>query len=167
MPENYRHIANKGCPVPDSDRDGVLDDIDQCPNVVGTVANFGCPEEEKITQQDEEKINYFAKTLLFQYGKSALRSSDEASLDEIVGIMNAYPFSKFSIEGHSDNSSSNSHNMRLSLSRAKAVKNYLVSQGIDPDRVSAQGFGEGRPIADNSTKEGRTKNRRVEIVLMN
>ncbi len=160
-------LANKGCPVPDSDRDGVLDDIDQCPNVVGTVANFGCPEEEKITQQDEEKINYFAKTLLFQYGKSALRSSDEASLDEIVGIMNAYPFSKFSIEGHSDNSSSNSHNMRLSLSRAKAVKNYLVSQGIDPDRVSAQGFGEGRPIADNSTKEGRTKNRRVEIVLMN
>jgi len=160
-------LANKGCPVPDSDLDGVLDDVDQCPNVAGTVANFGCPEEEKITQQDEEKINYFAKTLLFLYGKSELRASDKASLDEIVGIMNAYPFSKFSIEGHSDNSSSSSHNMRLSLNRSKAVKNYLVSQGVDPDRLSAQGFGEGRPIANNSTKEGRTLNRRVEIVLRN
>lgn len=160
-------LANKGCPIPDSDRDGVLDDVDECPNVVGTVANSGCPEEETITQQDEEKINYFAKTLLFLYGKSTLRVSDKASLDEVVGIMNAYPFSKFSIEGHTDNSSGNSHNLRLSLRRAKAVKDYLVSQGIDPDRLSAQGFGEGRPIADNSTKEGRMMNRRVEIVLMN
>jgi len=166
-PEVPGILANQGCPIPDSDQDGVLDTEDQCPNVVGTVANFGCPEEEKISQQDEEKINYFAKTLLFEYGRTTLRASDRASLDEVVTIMNAYPFARFAIEGHTDNSSSQTHNLRLSLNRAKAVKNYLVSRGIDPDRLSAQGFGEGRPITSNATKEGRRENRRVEIVLKN
>ncbi len=166
-PEVPGILANKGCPIPDSDQDGVLDNVDKCPNVAGSLDNFGCPIEEIISQQDEEKINYFARTLLFEYGKTTLRSSDKASLNEVVGIMNAYPFSKFSIEGHTDNSSGQTHNLRLSLNRAKAVKNYLVSRGIDPDRLSAQGFGEGRPIAPNSTKEGRRKNRRVEIVLRN
>ena len=166
-PEVPGILANQGCPIPDSDQDGVLDDVDQCPNVVGTVANFGCPEDEKITQQDEEKINYFARTLLFEYGRTTLRASDRASLDEVVTIMNAYPFAKFSIEGHTDNSSGQSLNLRLSLNRAKTVKNYLVSQGVDPDRLSAQGFGEGRPIDSNATKAGRTNNRRVEIVLRN
>lgn len=166
-PEVPGILANQGCPIPDSDQDGVLDDVDKCPNVVGTVANFGCPEEEKISQQDEEKINYFAQTLLFEYGRTTLRASDRAALDEVVTIMNAYPFAKFAIEGHTDNSSSQTHNLRLSLNRAKAVKNYLVAKGIDPDRLSAQGFGEGRPIDSNATKEGRRRNRRVEIVLRN
>jgi len=164
-PEVPGILANQGCPIPDTDQDGVLDDVDQCPNVVGTVANFGCPEEDKISQQDKEKINYFAQTLLFEYGRTTLRDADKQSLDEVVTIMNAYPFARFAIEGHTDNSSSQTHNLRLSLRRAKAVKDYLVLQGIDPDRLSAQGFGEGRPIDSNATKEGRRRNRRVEIVL--
>ncbi|MBT8304707.1 MAG: OmpA family protein [Bacteroidia bacterium] len=166
-PEVPGILANKGCPIPDSDQDGVLDSEDRCPTVAGSIDNFGCPLDEQISKQDEEKINYFARTLLFQYGKTTLRSSDKAALDEVVAIMNTYPFSKFSIEGHTDNSSGPAFNLRLSLNRAKAVKDYLVSQGIDPDRLSAQGFGEGRPIASNSTKEGRRMNRRVEIVLRN
>jgi len=77
--------------------------------------------------------------------------------------MNENPTLKLKIEGHTDNAGNDDANMKLSEDRAEAVKTYLVSKGISADRITAEGFGETMPIADNGTAAGRTKNRRVEI----
>jgi len=165
-PEVAGLITNAGCPIPDTDRDGILDDEDKCPNEAGPLSNNGCPEIT-ITEEDEAKINVFARTLLFTYGKETLRDSDKASLDEILVIMETYPKSKFYIDGHTDDTSGANHNLKLSRKRANSVKQYLVENGIDASRLRARGFGESRPIAPNNSKEGRRMNRRVEIILIN
>jgi outer membrane protein OmpA-like peptidoglycan-associated protein len=81
-------------------------------------------------------------------------------------ILKEYPSSKFSIEGHTDSDGSNEFNLRLSDSRALAVKKYLVEQGIDEFRLSAMGYGESKPIDTNNTKAGKANNRRVEVKLV-
>jgi outer membrane protein OmpA-like peptidoglycan-associated protein len=76
-----------------------------------------------------------------------------------------YPNAKLTIEGHTDNTGTNAHNMKLSNDRAKSVVDYLVSKGIDASRLTAVGFGEEKPVTTNKTAEGRTLNRRVELKL--
>ncbi len=154
---------NNGCPWPDTDGDGVLDKDDNCPDVPGTVANNGCPE---VTEEVQKTLNEYAKTILFDSGKSSIKAESDQVLRDIVGILNEYPTAKFSVEGHTDSAGSNKLNQRLSDSRANAVKNYLVENGIDQFRLSAVGYGEDRPIATNKTRAGRAKNRRVEINLV-
>jgi len=89
------------------------------------------------------------------------------ALQEVANAVNAYPDARILIEGHTDDVGSDSYNMNLSSARANAVLTYLVETfQIDPRRLSATGYGESRPIADNTTEEGRQKNRRVEIILL-
>ncbi|GAL70086.1 OmpA domain protein [Jejuia pallidilutea] len=154
--------ANNGCPWPDSDSDGVFDKDDKCPDVKGTVANNGCPE---LTEAVQKALNDYAKTILFDTGKSTIKAQSSAVLQDIIAILKEYSNAKFTIEGHTDSTGSEKLNQRLSDSRANAVKEYLIENGIDAFRLSALGYGESKPIDTNKTRAGRANNRRVEINL--
>ncbi|MBP8066454.1 MAG: OmpA family protein, partial [Flavobacterium sp.] len=154
---------NAGCPWPDTDGDGVADKDDKCPDVKGTVANNGCPE---VSEDAIKRLNDFAKTILFNSGKSSFQKQTFPVLQSIVVILKEYPTSKFHIEGHTDSDGSDAFNLKLSKERAAAVKNYLVENGVAADRLTSEGYGESKPIASNKTAKGKAQNRRVEVKLV-
>ena len=162
-PQQAGPKENNGCPWPDTDSDGVLDKDDECPEEAGPASNKGCPE---VTQEVQTQLNSFAKTILFDVGKSTIRPESATVLNNIVNVLNKYKNSKFSVEGYTDTSGNKDKNQRLSEDRAYSVKAYLVDKGINPARLSAKGFGPEKPIASNKTKKGRELNRRVEINLV-
>jgi OOP family OmpA-OmpF porin len=100
----------------------------------------------------------------FDSGKSTIKPESRPIIGQIVQMLNANPDLMISIEGHTDNVGNPKSNMILSNDRAKSVMAEIVSQDIDAKRLSAVGYGQDKPIADNSTEEGRAKNRRVELV---
>ncbi|MFI8605329.1 OmpA family protein [Cellulophaga baltica] len=155
--------SNKGCPFLDKDGDGVLDKDDMCPDVAGTVANKGCPE---VTEEVQKQLNDYARTILFDTGKSSIKAESTSVMVDIITILKEYPNAKFTVEGHTDSVGSAKLNQSLSESRALSVKEFLVEKGIEEFRLSAIGYGEEKPIASNSTRAGRTQNRRVEINLV-
>ncbi len=159
-------VANNGCPWPDTDGDGILDKDDKCPNEVGTVANNGCPEV-KPTEEVVKALNTYARSILFETGKASFQKSADEVLQAMVVIFKEYPRANFSIEGYTDSVGSKSTNQSLSERRANAVRDYLISNGINADRLTAKGFGEDNPIATNNTRAGRAENRRVEVKLKN
>lgn len=151
---------NDGCPWPDRDGDGVPDKDDRCPDVKGPASNQGCPE---MDEEVVKKLKEFAKAIYFDTGKSTLKIGSEQTLSAIRIIMNEYPNSRFSIEGHTDSVGKADKNMILSRDRAAAVKDWLIANGISSSRLSSEGFGQDKPIADNKTAAGRAQNRRTEI----
>lgn len=157
--------ANKGCPWPDTDGDGVLDKDDQCPNEAGEVANNGCPKVEP-TEEVMAQLNEYARTILFDTGRSTLKSESNTTLNAMVAILKDYPKAKFSLDGYTDSVGAAKSNKLLSERRANAVRDYLIANGIGEDRLVAQGFGEENPIDSNKTRAGRANNRRVEVKLM-
>lgn len=165
-PKDRGDIALKGCP--DNDGDGIPDIDDKCPTKAGIKATGGCPViEEAEKQAIIEKINFAAKSIQFESGKDIIKTSSFTTLDNIVSIMKLYPYSNWSIEGHTDNQGDDKMNQELSDKRAAAVKKYFVDKGIDASRLQSKGFGETTPIAENTSAAGRAKNRRVEIKLVN
>jgi SH3 domain-containing YSC84-like protein 1 len=102
----------------------------------------------------------------FATGKADLTPDSETSLNEVLTTLKDHPDWKVRVEGFTDNVGSREGNQKLSSDRADAVMNWLVNHGIDRNRLSAKGYGEDRPIATNSTAEGRAQNRRVELVRM-
>ncbi len=162
-PNEAGPAENKGCPWSDKDSDGVLDKDDNCPDVAGTVANNGCPE---VTEEVQKQLNDYAKTILFDTGKSSIKAESTSVMVDIIRILGEYPNAKFSVEGHTDSSGGAKTNQKLSESRANAVRDFLIAEGIGADRLTATGYGEDRPIANNKTSKGRKENRRVEINLI-
>ncbi|MGB3143028.1 MAG: DUF5723 family protein [Maribacter sp.] len=158
-------VENKGCPWPDTDGDSVIDKDDECPTEMGTVANNGCPEPE-VTAEVQNSLNEYARTILFTTGKSSIKDESTPVLVDIVRILNEYPNAKFTVEGHTDSIGSVETNQKLSDSRAQSVMKFLIKEGIDASRLTAIGYGESKPIATNMYKDGRQKNRRVEINLV-
>ena len=154
---------NAGCPWPDRDGDKVLDKDDKCPDVAGTVANNGCPE---VSEEVMKRLNDYAKTILFDSGKSSFKAQTYPVLQAMVAILKEYPNSNFSLEGHTDSDGTDASNQILSENRAKAVKDYLVESGIASDRLASVGFGETKPIDSNKTKAGKANNRRTEVKLI-
>jgi outer membrane protein OmpA-like peptidoglycan-associated protein len=154
-----------GCPVPDRDSDGINDDEDKCPDLAGTTANNGCPD---VPANVSKSLGVAAQGIYFGTGTSnaKLTLKSNTSLDQVVRIMNENPGLHIRVEGHTDNMGNDDANMKLSEDRANAVKDYLVSKGISADRISAEGFGETQPIADNNTASGRTKNKRIELRMV-
>jgi OmpA-OmpF porin, OOP family len=102
----------------------------------------------------------------FDIDKASLKPESMGTLNMIVRVMKDNPGLKFEVDGHTDNSGSAAHNLSLSQQRADAVKDQLVKMGIDPSMLTTKGFGDGKPISDNTTAEGRANNRRVEFVRM-
>lgn len=152
----------QGCPIPDTDGDGVNDEIDQCPTVAGTVANHGCPE---VKAEIKKKVELNAKDIYFTPASDKILSTSFKSLDEVAEILKADKGLKLDISGHTDNTGDAAKNKVLSEQRAKAVNDYLVSKGVDASHLTAEGFGQEKPVADNKTDEGKKLNRRVELKL--
>lgn len=104
--------------------------------------------------------------IYFDFDMSVLLSKSFVELNKLVQTMQQNPGMELEIQGHTDNDGPEDYNLDLSLSRAKAVMDYLISKGIAEQRLTYNGFGSERPIADNATEEGREKNRRVEFVML-
>lgn len=103
--------------------------------------------------------------VLFATGKADLNTDAKIALAKLSGIVLNYPSLKMAIEGYTDSTGTVDFNMKLSQARADSVLDYLVIQGLDSSVLTAQGYGTDSPVADNSTAQGRQKNRRVEIVV--
>lgn len=101
--------------------------------------------------------------LQFETGKSTLQNSSQEQLDNIANVLAAYPNVKVKIGGYTDNTGDKAMNMNLSADRAATVMNALLQAGVNKDRLSAEGYGEDHPVADNTTEEGRTQNRRTSL----
>ncbi len=104
--------------------------------------------------------------ILFDTGKATLQPSSESTLSEIAKLMQDNVDLKLRVEGHTDNVGAAAANQALSEKRAQAVKAWLVNHGVATDRLIAKGFGDTKPVEDNSTDEGRAKNRRVELAKL-
>ncbi|HIP32717.1 MAG TPA: OmpA family protein [Crocinitomicaceae bacterium] len=181
-------VANEGCPKgeepKDTDGDGVVDSMDDCPTVKGTVN--GCPDRDGdgvadkddlcpdtpglkslkgcVLNEDEViALRKASKHIYFNSGSSVIMKKSYPDLDVIAGILKKHGEVKASIEGHTDSQGKDALNLKLSKSRAKSVKDYLISHGVKADHLSSQGYGETQPIADNKTSAGRAKNRRVIV----
>ncbi|MFN4234723.1 MAG: DUF5723 family protein [Bacteroidia bacterium] len=120
----------------------------------------------KLNKEEEEILKKAFDNLEFETGKAIIRQSSYASLDELAELMKKKPSWRLKISGHTDNQGKPASNMLLSKNRANAVKDYLVKKGIDANRFKVEWFGQTRPIADNKTPEGRQKNRRVEMLII-
>jgi len=165
-PSEAGPAANNGCPWADTDGDGVLDKDDKCPNEVGVAANNGCPEVIAApTAEVMATLNNYARTILFASAKSSFKQETYPVLQAITAILKEYPESNFTLEGHTDSDGPKSSNQLLSERRANAVRDYLISNGVNADRLVAAGFGEDYPIDSNSTRAGKKNNRRVEVKL--
>jgi outer membrane protein OmpA-like peptidoglycan-associated protein len=101
--------------------------------------------------------------VLFDFDRSNIKPEAAAILDRLVSFMNENKDKKVSLSGHTDSVGTEAYNQKLSERRVSSVRDYVVKKGVESGRVSGQGFGESKPIADNKTREGRAKNRRVEI----
>ena len=101
--------------------------------------------------------------VLFDFDRSTVKPEAAAILDRLVAFMNENKDKKVSLSGHTDNVGTDAYNQRLSERRVASVQDYVIKKGVGSESISGQGFGESKPIADNKTREGRAKNRRVEI----
>ena len=115
------------------------------------------PVSEKVT---------FAADAFFDFDKSTLKPEATAKLDDLVSKTKGINLEVIIAVGHTDSVGSDEYNQKLSIRRSEAVKAYLVSKGVEPNRVYTEGKGEKQPVADNKTTEGRAKNRRTEIEVV-
>lgn len=104
--------------------------------------------------------------ILFDVGRSTVKPGSQANIERIAVVLRQYPQHQILVEGHTDATGSEEFNLRLSQDRANAVRSALVAGGVDASKISAEGFGESQPVANNDTPAGRQQNRRVEIVIV-
>lgn len=138
----------------DRDADGVMNSLDDCPDTAtGTPVNSsGC-----------EMFNGVIEGVNFLSGSDTLTDVARSTLDEVVATLDVFPGVQLAIEAHTDSRGDAQANLELSRLRALSVVRYLIAQGIEIGRLQARAYGEARPIADNSTEDGRLLNRRVEF----
>jgi OOP family OmpA-OmpF porin len=115
------------------------------------------PVAEKVT---------LAADVLFDFDKSVLKPEGKSKLDDLAGKVKTINLEVVIAIGHTDSIGSDAYNQKLSVRRAESVKAYLVSKGVEPNRIYTEGKGEKQPVASNKTKDGRQKNRRVEIEVI-
>ncbi|MDP1742088.1 outer membrane protein OmpA [Polaromonas sp.] len=123
------------------------------------------PAPAPVAPPAATKVTYAADAF-FDFDKSVLKPEGKAKLDDLVGKIKGINLEVIIAVGHTDSVGSDSYNQKLSVARSESVKAYLVSKGIEKNRVYTEGKGEKQPVADNKTSEGRAKNRRVEIEVV-
>src|SRR5690606_21158521 len=116
-----------------------------------------------LSKDDMETLKRASEMVFFNTGSAEIKKESYDELDKIATILKKHPQVRALVEGHTDNTGGDDLNMRLSKERAKAVKDYLVSKGVEESRLKSEGYGPTRPIASNDTEAGRAKNRRVVI----
>ncbi|MCP4199100.1 MAG: OmpA family protein [Proteobacteria bacterium] len=159
-----------GCPDPDNDGDGFPDQTDKCPDQAEVLNGFededGCPDKGKqLVVVQEEKIRLLEKVRFATNSDRIIGKQSFDILISVAAVLKSRPAVKIRIEGHTDAVGSAQANRSLSERRADFVMNYLIKQGVEPDRLEAVGYGPDRPIAPNKTLAGRDTNRRVEFVI--
>ena len=147
-------VDNTGC-RPDGDKDGVVDVADLCPNTEAgeEVDATGCRKAAPIVLSG---VNFIS-------GSAELTEPAKAILDTVAASIAEHPALKLEVAGHTDDQGPAAFNEALSQQRAEAVRAYLIGKGAIEDNLSAKGYGEAKPIADNATPAGRAQNRRVEL----
>ena len=117
-----------------------------------------------VRNGDQLQLN-MPSDVTFASGEASVQTGFYGPLNDVAATLNEFPSTAVDIIGHADSQGAEDFNQRLSEQRAQSVQTYLQSQGVEPVRMASGGFGETRPIADNSTAAGRAQNRRVEIIL--
>jgi outer membrane protein OmpA-like peptidoglycan-associated protein len=158
-----------GCPEPDNDGDGILDADDKCVDVPETKNGYqdedGCPDEPPLARIEGCKI-IIAEKVYFDTNKATIKPVSFTLLNEVARIIKDNPgIQRIDIEGHTDSDGAAAYNLKLSDNRAKSVRKYLIGQGITAAKLTGKGYGKTRPIAENTTAEGKEKNRRVEFIV--
>jgi OOP family OmpA-OmpF porin len=158
--------ATNGCP-PDTDGDGVRDDQDACPNEKGVAdpdpTKNGCPKSVRVT--DKEIV--ILEQVQFDTGKATIKKASDDLLEQVASVLHDHPeILRVEVQGHTDSRGAPAFNKKLSQQRADAVVKALVARGAEPARLTPKGYGPDVPIAENTTDEGRQKNRRVEFKIV-
>ena len=154
-----------GCPIPDTDGDGINDEEDKCPDVKGSTGANGCPGEVK--KEIVQKVEYAAKRIQFKFGSAQLTTESFTVLDGVADVLKDSPEIKVIIEGHTSIDGTYDGNIKLSKNRAEKVKQYLESKGVDGGRLTTIGYGPDKPLNSGKTEVEKAENRRVEMKLSN
>jgi outer membrane protein OmpA-like peptidoglycan-associated protein len=153
----WRSGSEKGAPAGTWNGKKISDDVGGCPHWAGSPGG-----ELKKNLHDDKRARVYG--ILFDTDSGVIRSESKPVLEEILSLLKNEPEWKLTIEGHTDDTGSDTHNQLLSQKRAESVAAYLKSGSIDGGRLKTIGFGESKPVADNETELGRAQNRRVELV---
>ena len=145
-------------PPGDADKDGVLDNVDKCPDTPPGVAvdAFGCTRKGSITLEG----------VTFEVNSARLTPDSQVVLNSVGTDLKKYPRLRIELQGHTDSSGSDQYNLKLSQQRADSVRIYLMDQGVPGGQLTARGYGETQPIEDNKTEPGRSLNRRVVMFVL-
>lgn len=160
-----------GCPpAPDRDRDSIVDRDDACPDVAGVEstdpAQRGCAAPAPQVKLEASQIT-ISEQVQFETGTAVLRSDSFQLLEQVAEVLRRHPeIEGCEVAGHTDDTGPSELNRELSQARARAVMDWLAAHGVEAARLTARGYGDARPIADNSSEAGRARNRRVEFVIV-
>jgi outer membrane protein OmpA-like peptidoglycan-associated protein len=164
-PREAGPVDNQGCPDPDRDGDSVVDRLDNCPDQAGTAANHGCKDKQLVVLAGSEL--QILDAVYFKLDKAIIEKRSFKLLDNVARVLAAHPeITSVEIGGHTDSQGDDAYNLDLSRRRAEAVRIYVIDRGIPADRLTAKGYGETQPIADNATAIGRAANRRVVFTVI-
>jgi len=158
-----------GCPDPDNDKDRILDKDDKCPNEPetynGTDDEDGCPDRGRVVVTDT--AIEILDMVYFEYNKAVIKSQSFPILDAVAATLQGNPsIALIEVQGHTDERGDDAYNLDLSDRRAHSVEKYLADKGVDPKRLTAQGYGETQPLDPRSTEAAWAKNRRVAFLIL-
>jgi OOP family OmpA-OmpF porin len=160
-------VQPDGCPIGDSDKDGIFDDKDRCPKDPETINGHedadGCPDE---LPKEVEAFTGAIQGIQFEQGSAKIRATSSSTLGKAAAVLIKYGTVRIEISGHTSSEGDPEFNEKLSLDRATAVKDWLTNADVDPGRITVRGEGSNQPVADNKTRGGREKNRRIEFKIL-
>ncbi|MEX1369340.1 MAG: OmpA family protein, partial [Nannocystaceae bacterium] len=160
-------VEYEGCPIPDTDGDGILDPDDQCVDVPESFNGYededGCPDE---LPKEVQRFSGVIEGIFFDTNKDIIKPASEVELNEALEVLRKFPGLRVEISGHTDSRGSRELNIDLSKRRAEAVERWLVERGIADERMTTRGVGPDEPLDSNRSSKGRARNRRIEFKLL-